>query len=92
MLPPHEEALIDAVWTAAYDGGWHRIEDVAESVRLHEVEVTLIVNFLEKYGFAEDSRRGERMFRTINGTPSPTRTAWNLESLFSAVKPLNRVF
>jgi len=88
MLPTHEEALIDAVWAAAY-GGWHRIDEVAESIRLHEVEVTLIVNFLEKYGFAEDSRRGERMFRTINGTPSPTGIARNLQFLFKVVKPMN---
>ena len=78
----------DMVWQLASDSRWHTLKEVAKLTQSSDEKVALVVNFLEKYGFAQSYFTDEKRFRITPNAP-PIEIAYTLQSLLrTPVSPI----
>lgn len=63
--------MVDAVWSTAKDGRWHRLLHLAKQMRFNAEEIGAALDFLERYGFAQSSSVHGRKFKMITDGPYP---------------------
>lgn len=73
--------LVDMVWSLAGDGRWHTRNDLEKHVPFSPKELSAVVDFLVKYGFAQLSVKRVKRFKMVVDCPSPMEAANILESL-----------
>jgi len=77
------ENTVEAVWSIGNDGRWRRSIDFAKILSRKRKEIAAALELLMTYGFAESIDRGERLYRMIADSPSPSEIAELLGSLDS---------
>jgi len=69
-------SLLDTVWALASDRQWHTVEEVTARLPFDASEVSMVFDFLLKYGFAESTGTGEKKrVRLFDFAPSPREVA-----------------
>lgn len=71
---------VELVWQTLLDRRWHRLKEIAQETECPLMEISLIVKFLERYGFIQSSAMdGVRI--SSESPPSPVELAHGLNSL-----------
>ena len=63
--------VVDLVWSAMRDDEFYSPNDLANSLKQPVQSVTRVLEFLNKYEFAEQISRREMIFRKVANSPSP---------------------
>ena len=78
--------LVDVIWSAMRDGEFYSPNDLANSLEQPVESVTRVLEFLEKYKFAEQLSRREMIFRKVANNPSPSDALRVLQTVPSEVR------
>lgn len=86
-------STVDVVWSLMSDGELYSPRDLANSSGQSADSVTRVLEFLKRYGFAEQVTRRESIFRKVAHAPAPGDALRILQTLVNdnSVRETGRV-